>query len=111
MKFFLISQPGIPGLGNGYTQDVLYHARIHPRHRDLTPEQKERLFHAVRDTLNRASALGGRDTELDLYGCPGRFTPILSAKTAGKPCPQCGAVILKESFLGGVIYFCPRCQE
>lgn len=113
VKFFLISKPGIPGLGNGYTQDVLFNARLHPRHRvrDLNPDQKESLFHATRDTLTRAGGLGGRDTELDLYGCPGRYTPILSAKTAGKPCPVCGAAVLKESFLGGAIYFCPRCQE
>jgi len=113
VKYFLISKPGIPGLGNGYTQDVLFRARLHPRHRvrDLFPDQKEALYHATCQTLTQATALRGRDTELDLYGCPGGYTPILSSKTAGKPCPECGATLLKENFLGGAIYFCPRCQE
>ena len=113
IKFFLISKPGIQGLGNGYTQDVCYRARLHPRHlaRTLNDAQKQSLYEALRFTLSEAVMLGGRDTELDLYGRPGRYTAILSAKTAGSPCPNCGTTIRKESFLGGAIYFCPVCQE
>ena len=30
IKFFIISEPGILGIGNGYLQDILFRARIHP---------------------------------------------------------------------------------
>lgn len=29
-KYFMISKPGILGVGNGYLQDILFHAGIHP---------------------------------------------------------------------------------
>ena len=54
---------------------------------------------------------GGRDTEIDLYGKRGRYKTILSKNTAGKPCPSCGTLIKKESYLGGSIYFCAKCQS
>ena len=33
MKYFLITEPGVWGVGNGYLQDILLRARIHPRTR------------------------------------------------------------------------------
>ncbi|MBE0697286.1 MAG: endonuclease VIII, partial [Anaerolineaceae bacterium] len=60
--------------------------------------------------LHEMTALGGRDSELDLYGCAGRYQRILGSHTAGNPCPECGAEIQKIAFLGGASYFCPRCQ-
>lgn len=112
LKFFLISKPGIQGVGNGYAQDICFRAGLHPRHlaRELTDRQRQDLYSAVRSTLSEAVRLGGRDSEMDLYGCPGRYRAILSAKTAGSGCPKCGTPIRKENFLGGAIYFCPRCQ-
>lgn len=40
-----------------------------------------------------------------------RFEDVLSKKTAGQPCPECGSGIRKEQFLGGAVYYCPTCQE
>ena len=54
---------------------------------------------------------GGRDTERDLFNCPGGYRTKLSAKTKGAPCPICGNVIVREAFLGGNIYYCPGCQK
>jgi formamidopyrimidine-DNA glycosylase len=56
------------------------------------------------------TAKGGRDVQLDLYGHPGGYVTKLSKNTVGKPCPACGARIEKAAYLGGSIYFCPRCQ-
>jgi hypothetical protein len=39
---------------------------------------------------------GGRDTELNLFGCPGRYKTILSKNTVNKPCPICRTAIKKE---------------
>lgn len=36
---------------------------------------------------------------------------ILSAKTWRNPCPCCGAVVVKEAYLGGTVYYCPQCQR
>jgi len=111
-KFFAISQPGIWGLGNGYLQDILFRARIHPRRRvvALGEEERRAFYRAIRATLQEAVRLRGRDTELDLHGAPGGYRPILDRRAKGLPCPNCATPIEAISYLGGTSYLCPRCQ-
>ena len=113
VKFFVISKPGVWGVGNGCLQDILLRARIHPRRRalDLSEDERRALYAALRNTLGQMVALGGRDGEIDLYGQPGGYQRILSSETAGKPCPECGTPIEKIQYLGGASYFCPKCQR
>ena len=112
LKFFLISKPGVLGLGNGCLQDILWQARLHPRHRaaQLSKDQQLDLYSAIRETLARMVALGGRASDFDLYDQPGDYQRILDSQTVGKPCPNCGTAIEKAAFLGGAIYFCLHCQ-
>lgn len=111
-KYFVISQPGIWGVGNGYLQDILFRAGIHPRRRALQiSEGKQRLlYEATKLTLRQAADLGGRDSERDLFNRPGGYRRILTSEATGRPCPECGTAIEKISFLGGASYFCPKCQ-
>lgn len=113
LKFFLISKPGVWGLGNGYLQDVLFRARLHPRRRALETSQEERraLYQATVETLRAATEAGGRESELDLFGRPGGYIKILDSDSAGKPCPLCGTPIEKIAFMGGASYLCPHCQS
>ena len=112
VKFFIISDPGILGVANGFLQDILFSAKLHPKRKavKLVASEKENLFKAVRDTLTLAVAQGGRDTEYDLYGNTGGYKKILDSRSVGKPCPACGTTIEKTAFLGGACYFCPSCQ-
>ncbi|MBN1567450.1 MAG: endonuclease VIII [Acidobacteria bacterium] len=111
-KAFLATGQRIPGLGNGVLQDILFNAGIHPKKKVSTLSLAERneLYDSIRTTLHAMLKGGGRDTESDLYGIRGRYKTILSKNTAGKPCLLCGTPIKKESYLGGSIYFCPKCQ-
>ena len=112
-KAFLATEQRIPGLGNGVLQDILFHARIHPRRKmdSVMPREMTALFSAIETTLKTMTDRGGRDTEKDLFGSPGGYRSILSRNTAGTPCPECGSVIEKASYMGGSVYFCPRCQR
>ena len=112
VKFFIISKPGIWGVGNGYLQDILFRAKIHPRRRviDITEGERRELYEAIMVTLKHAAALGGRDTERDLYNRPGGYRRILDSRTVDHPCTECGAPIAKIQYLGGASYFCPSCQ-
>jgi len=112
VKFFMISKPGIWGVGNGYVQDILFRARIHPKRRsiDITEGERRALYEAIRETLKQAVDLGGRDDERDLYNNPGKYRRILDSRSKGKPCPACGTRIEKIQYLGGASYFCPGCQ-
>lgn len=113
IKYFIISVPGILGVGNGYLHDILFRARVHPRRKavQLTAAGIHALYDGIRTTLQEAVEQNGREDELDLYGNPGGYKRILSSKTAGQPCPNCSEKIEKIQFLGGACYFCPRCQE
>jgi len=112
IKFFIISKPGVWGVGNGYLQDILFRARIHPRRRviDITEGERRALHGAIRGTLEQALYLGGRDTEWDLYNHRGGYRRTLDSRSAGQPCPQCGTPIERIQYLGGASYFCPSCQ-
>ncbi len=112
-KAILATGQRIPGLGNGILQDILYYAGIHPKRKVGTfqGEDVDRLYQSVKDTPEKMIATGGRDTEKDLYGTPGRYITRLSKKTVGKPCPSCGHIIQKEAYLGGSIYYCDGCQS
>lgn len=113
MKAFLATEQRIPGLGNGVLQDILLEAGFHPRRKigSITEAQRKRIYEAVVGTLEKMIAAGGRDTEKNLFGSQGGYRTLLSKKTVGKPCPYCGNVIQKASYLGGTVYFCPACQE
>lgn len=113
VKYFIISEPGIWGIGNGYLQDILLAAKIHPRTRvaELNGRQIRSLYGAITRTIARAVKLQGRTDEYGIYGEKGRYERALSTSVTGKPCPKCGdGRIVKESFLGGAIYTCPVCQ-
>ena len=112
-KAFLATEQRIPGLGNGVLQDILFYAGIHPRKKvsAFSAVDKEKLYSSIKTTLKAMLSGGGRDTEIDLYGNRGGYKTILSKNTAGKPCSACGTTIKKESYLGGSIYFCPKCQS
>jgi formamidopyrimidine-DNA glycosylase len=112
-KFFLATEQRIPGLGNGVLQDILLAAKLHPKTKlsALSDTEQLALYQAVKSVLKEMTDKGGRDTEKDLYGNNGGYITKLSKNTAGLPCSECGSLIKKENYMGGSIYFCPRCQE
>jgi len=112
LKAFLATEQRIPGLGNGILQDILFHAKMHPKKKvnTLAETDKEVLFNSVKTTISAMAAKGGRDTELDLFGCPGSYKTILCKNTVNKPCPVCGTIIKKEAYMGGSVYYCEKCQ-
>ncbi len=112
VKAFLATEQRIPGLGNGVLQDILWTAKLNPRRRmdTLSGAELTLLFATVKELLAEMTALGGRDTERDLFWQPGGYRTVLCAKTAGMPCPACGATIVKQAYLGGSVYYCPGCQ-
>lgn len=113
LKAALATEQRIPGLGNGCLQDILWEARLHPRRKlnTLAEEDLTALYRSVKTIMTEMTKAGGRSTEKDLFGQPGGYRVRLCAETNGKPCPRCGAPILKEAYLGGSIYTCPTCQK
>ncbi len=113
LKLVLLQQDQIAGIGNGYLQDILYRARLHPKRKagSLTPGERQALYDAIRLTLQDAVQCGGSEFEVDLYGKPGRYHRLMSEFQRGKPCPSCGTPVEKISVQGSACYICPACQQ
>jgi formamidopyrimidine-DNA glycosylase len=112
VKGLLTQDQLIPGLGNAIAQDILFSARLHPRHpiSELNLDQKQSLHQAIIDTVSEVIDKCGRNDEVNFYNQPGGYTRIMASKSAGTPCSECGTIIEKIQYLGGSCYFCPKCQ-
>jgi formamidopyrimidine-DNA glycosylase len=113
VKAFLTHGANVCGIGNGYLQDILFRAHLSPRRKvgSLDASDREFLYEAIRSTVETAIALDGRDTELTLFGQPGRYVPLLDQRAKGLPCTRCGTPIERIQYLGGSCYVCPACQR
>jgi formamidopyrimidine-DNA glycosylase len=110
----LLTQEGfVPGIGNALAQDILFRARLHPKHAvsELDRSQKQQLYQAIMETVAAAIQAGGRYDEVDLYDHPGGYHRLMDSQAVGQPCPACGHPIEKLQYLGGACYFCVVCQQ
>ena len=112
-KALLTQDQIIPGLGNAIAQDILFRARLHPRHpiTDLSTGQRRALYAAIVDTVAEITENGGRYDEYDLHGNRGGYNRVMDKNALKRPCPECGGEIEKIQYLGGACYLCPNCQE
>jgi formamidopyrimidine-DNA glycosylase len=112
MKAFLATEQRFPGLGNGVLQDILYHALLHPKTKlkSCTEDELINLYTTIITILEQMRDQGGRDIEKDLYGQSGKYQTRCSNLSVNQPCPKCQALIQKEAYMGGSVYFCPGCQ-
>ncbi len=113
IKAVLLDQSNIAGIGNGYFQEIVYKAKIHPKKKAgaLTPDERRTLYTTVKEVLNDALNKGGKDDVYDLYNNQGGYQKTLGAHALGKPCPYCKTPIEKLNILGSTTYVCPTCQK
>lgn len=118
LKPLFMDQKFISGLGNIYSDEVLWGAGLaHDRMSDeLSSQEVRRLYRAVQEVLQEAIRLRGTTLEdgayVDLHGNPGQFqTELRAYGRTGEPCRRCRTpiVVLKRSNRGS--YFCPQCQS
>ncbi len=116
LKDFLLDQTRVAGLGNIYSCESLWHARLDPRRRakSLKPEEARRLHKAIVSVLQRAlecclhPAPDFRDSQWWFQG----LEKVLRAYgREGEPCRRCGGVIQRIEQGGRSTYWCRRCQK
>jgi formamidopyrimidine-DNA glycosylase len=116
LKEFLLDQTHVAGIGNIYSCESLWHARLNPRRRASTLKREEtrRLHKAIVSVL--ASALecclhpapDFRDPEWRFQG----LERILRAYgREGEPCRCCGEPIRRIAQGSRSTYYCGRCQK
>ncbi len=116
LKDFLLDQARVAGIGNIYSCESLWHARLDPRRRANTLELQEarRLHKAIVSVLSRALecclhlAPDFRDPEWWFQG----LESILRAYgREGEPCHRCEEPIQRIAQGGRSTYCCGRCQN
>jgi formamidopyrimidine-DNA glycosylase len=105
VKTLLMNQEVMAGIGNIYSDEILFQAGIHPRTPagDLGPQQWDRLFEALKEVLGSAIESGA-----DPERMPAHF--MLPHRREGGRCPACGGEIHKVKFSGRTAYACAVCQ-
>jgi formamidopyrimidine-DNA glycosylase len=118
MKALLMDQKFIAGLGNIYSDEVLFSAGLrYDRFSDtLSSQEVRRLYRAIQETLQEAIKLRGTtledDAYVDLFGQPGEYQQELKVYgRQGQPCRRCRTPIQTVKIGGRTAYFCPQCQS
>ena len=95
VKGLLRDQSVFAGVGNAYSDEILHNARMSPYAlaAKLKPDDVERLYHAMRDTLDDAiaAAAGRRPDELKdskRRACRCTGAPARRARCAATPCAR-----------------------
>jgi len=106
VKATLMNQSIVAGIGNIYADEILFHARVHPRRpvQQLDEGARVQLHRQVRHVLGTAA---------DRNADPGRMPRswLLPRRTEGEPCPRCGGRVERIRASGRSAYLCPRCQK
>ena len=101
------------GIGNAYSDEILYHAQLSPimLTQRMSPEDISRLFEATRQTLtewtqNLRLKAGEKFPEKvtafqERMAVHGRY---------GKPCPRCGTKIQRIRYASNETNYCAHCQ-
>ena len=110
VKGLLTDQSLIAGVGNAYSDEVLWETGLSPFKPagNLTAEDVRRLHAAIVDTLRAAV---GRAEGLAAGKLKAEKKSGLSVHgRAGLPCPRCGDTIREVSFATKSLQYCPTCQ-
>jgi len=118
LKPLLMDQKFVSGLGNIYSDEVLFAAGLrHDRLSDsLSSQEVRRLYRAMREVLQEAVRFRGTSLEdeayVDLFGNPGEFQSELKVYgRKGQACRRCRTPIDSVKINGRTSYFCPQCQS
>jgi formamidopyrimidine-DNA glycosylase len=118
LKPLLMDQKFISGLGNIYSDEVLFAAGLRYDHLSdqLSSQEVRRLYRAMREVLQEAVRFRGTTLDdeayIDLFGKPGEFARELKVYgRKGQPCRRCRTPIDSVRISGRSSYFCPQCQS
>ncbi len=115
IKALLLDQEVVAGLGNIYTDEALFDARIHPlRHAsELVDGHVGRLAGSIRKILRRSIDSGGatlRDYR-KADGSEGTFQRICRVYgREGQACRRCGSPVVRIQVAGRSTHLCELCQ-
>lgn len=106
IKSALMDQKTVSGIGNIYSDEILFNAGIHPASKTekLNEDQIRKVYNMMTMVFNKAI-----DVNADENRMPRTY--LLANRQAGVDCPRCKGKIRKKTIGGRSSYFCDRHQK
>lgn len=106
IKGALTDQSLIAGIGNVYSDEMLYQCKIHPKTKTgkLSDAEKKKLYKEMNNVLKMAIDKEGERSEF-----PSNY--LISHRSEGEKCPKCSGKIEMIKVSGRSTYYCPKCQK
>ena len=110
VKGVLTDQSILAGVGNAYSDEVLWEMRMSPfkSAASLTPADVSRLHGVLvgtlREAVGRAEGLAAKALKAE------KKSGLNVHGRAGLPCPRCGDTVREVSFSTKALQYCPTCQ-
>lgn len=113
IKTVLMDQSILAGIGNIYSDEILWYTGIHPERKikDIKENEFKKMFEATKETLTKGIDFGG-DSMSDyrnIYGLPGKFQLHHEAyRRTGEKCRKkgCKGVIMRKLINNRSGHFC-----
>lgn len=106
VKCWLMNQSALAGIGNVYSDEILFQTRLYPKTdlRQLEHEDLHTLYRALQEVLHTASRNQARPDHMpDTY--------LLPRRNSRSRCPRCGGRLDSLKACGRTAWYCPQCQR
>lgn len=115
IKKLLMDQTFIAGVGNIYSDEALWRAKIHPKKAlgFMSDSDFKAIFKGIVDSFELAIEKGGSSANsfVDGRGEKGLYLTFAKAyHRTGLPCERCGTKMVREKMDGRSAHYCPKCQ-
>ncbi|KJS19726.1 MAG: hypothetical protein VR72_17390 [Clostridiaceae bacterium BRH_c20a] len=116
IKPLLTEQGFIAGIGNCYSDEILFGAGLRPDRKanEINPKESKQLFSAIPTVLRDAIANGGymeKPFRLHDKLTGGHNEHLKVYDREGQPCSRCPGIIVLTTLSGKKSFFCPSCQR
>lgn len=105
-KSVLMDQHKIAGIGNVYTDEILFQSHVHPKTKvsNLTKPELNSIYSNISKVLKKA-------TQFIEKGDSAPDNWLKSHRHEGDACPDCKGKVQKTTVGGRTTYFCEGCQK
>ncbi len=116
IKAIILDQSLITGIGNIYSDEALFYARLKPTRlgRSITKPEVTKLYAAIKKVLEKGIKYSGTsiNTHRTPEGSMGKMQNYLAVyEREGQPCRSCKGIITKIRVAGRGTHYCPMCQH
>ena len=116
IKQFLMDPKVVAGIGNIYSDETLYWAKLRPNRKlkSLSRREFQNIYTSIPKVLEKALKAGGSSVGdfFKVDGTEGRFgRQHMVYGRYGEPCKSCGEIIEKVKLGGRTSSYCPVCQR